>query len=37
MDQIAAMDIKKRYYVSTLQMLKAYAERTLDLDGQNKP
>ena len=34
MDQIAAMDIKKRYYVSTPQMLKAYAERTLDLDGQ---
>ena len=33
-DQIAAMDIKKRYYVSTPQMLKAYAERTLDLDGQ---
>lgn len=34
MDQIAAMDIKKRYYVSTPQMLKAYAKRTLDLDGQ---
>ena len=34
MDLIAAMDIKKRYYVSTPQMLKAYAERTLDLDGQ---
>ena len=34
MAQIAAMDRKKRYYTSTPEMLKRYAEMVPDVDGQ---
>lgn len=34
MTQIAAMDRQKRYYTSTPDMLKAYAEMVPDVDGQ---
>ena len=34
MAQIAAMDRKKRYYTSTPEMLKKYAEMVPDVDGQ---
>lgn len=34
MNHIAAMDKKTRYYTSTPQMLKAYAEMVPDVDGQ---
>lgn len=34
MNHIAAMDKKVRYYTSTPQMLKAYAEMVPDVDGQ---
>ena len=34
MDRIAAMDQKKRYYTSTPEMLKRYAEMVPDVDGQ---
>ena len=34
MEKIAAMDQKKRYYVSTPEMLKSYAEMVPDVDGQ---
>lgn len=34
MEQIASMDRKKRYYTSTPEMLKAYAEMVPDVGGQ---
>lgn len=34
MEQISAMDQKKRYYTSTLEMLKRYAEMVLPVDEQ---
>ena len=34
MAQIVAMDKKKRYYTSTPEMLKQYAEMVPDVDGQ---
>ena len=34
MDQIAAMDQQKRYYVSTPEMLKKYAEMVPPVDSQ---
>ena len=34
MEKIAAMDKKVRYYTSTPEMLKAYAEMVPDVDGQ---
>lgn len=34
MERIAAMDKKVRYYTSTPEMLKAYAEMVPDVDGQ---
>ena len=34
MERIAAMDQQKRYYHSTREMLKKYAEIVPDVDGQ---
>lgn len=34
MAEIAAMDVKKRYYISTPEMLDAYARMVPDVDGQ---
>ena len=34
MSEIAAMDKQKRYYTSTPEMLKAYAEMVPDVDNQ---
>ena len=34
MEKIAAMDQQKRYYHSTPEMLKKYAEMVPDVDGQ---